>query len=171
MAEDLHRHRAVEQHPAAQEHQERAVGRVGALFSASSVTFLKLLGVGMIVALVVDATVVRILLVPATMRLLGRANWWAPGPLRRLYSRYGISETAADQSTPARSKPRSSRTSPCSTPPASRGLGATRALGSKPDSFGITENEKCRARLRSIAVNDNNLQELAQIMKLTHFSL
>ena len=54
----------------------------------------------MIVALIVDATVVRILLVPATMRLLGRTNWWAPGPLRRLYSRYGISETEADPSTP-----------------------------------------------------------------------
>ena len=67
---------------------------VVALFSASSITFLKLLGVGMIVALIVDATVVRILLVPATMRLLGRANWWAPGPLRRLYSRYGIREEA-----------------------------------------------------------------------------
>jgi trehalose monomycolate/heme transporter len=67
------------------------------LFSASGITFLKLLGVGMIVALVVDATIVRILLVPATMRLLGRANWWAPGPLRRLYARYGISE-AADES-------------------------------------------------------------------------
>jgi RND superfamily putative drug exporter len=62
------------------------------LFSASGVSFIKLLGVGMIVALLVDATVVRILLVPATMRLLGRANWWAPGPLRRLYARYGISE-------------------------------------------------------------------------------
>jgi RND superfamily putative drug exporter len=62
--------------------------------------FLKLLGVGMIVALIVDATVVRILLVPATMRLLGRANWWAPGPLRRLYSRYGISEADPDPSTP-----------------------------------------------------------------------
>jgi len=36
---------------------------------------------------------VRILLVPATMRLLGRANWYAPGPLRRLYARYGISES------------------------------------------------------------------------------
>jgi trehalose monomycolate/heme transporter len=70
---------------------------VVACFSASSVVFLKLLGVGMIVALVVDATVVRILLVPATMRLLGRANWWAPGPLRRLYSRYGIAEPALDQ--------------------------------------------------------------------------
>jgi trehalose monomycolate/heme transporter len=40
----------------------------------------------------VDATIVRILLVPATMLLLGRANWRAPGPLRRLYGRYGIRE-------------------------------------------------------------------------------
>jgi trehalose monomycolate/heme transporter len=70
------------------------------LFSASSITFLKLLGVGMIVALVVDSTIVRLLLVPATMRLLGRANWWSPGPLRRLYARYGISE-AEPESTPA----------------------------------------------------------------------
>jgi RND superfamily putative drug exporter len=61
-------------------------------FSASGITFIKLMGVGMIVALVVDATVVRVLLVPATMRLLGRANWWAPPPLRRLYARYGIKE-------------------------------------------------------------------------------
>jgi RND superfamily putative drug exporter len=73
---------------------------VVAFFSASSITFLKLLGVGMIVALLVDATVVRILLVPATMRLLGRANWWAPGPLRRLYSRYGLSEAEQEPSTP-----------------------------------------------------------------------
>ena len=71
---------------------------VVALFSASSVTFLKLLGVGMIVALIVDASIVRILLVPATMRLLGRANWWSPAPLRRLYARYGISESEPDQS-------------------------------------------------------------------------
>jgi RND superfamily putative drug exporter len=73
---------------------------VVAFFSASSITFLKLLGVGMIVALLVDATVVRILLVPATMRLLGRANWWAPGPLRRLYSRYGLSEAEQEPSAP-----------------------------------------------------------------------
>jgi len=64
---------------------------VGA-FSASGITFIKLLGVGMIVALVVDATVVRVLLVPAAMRLLGRANWWAPRPLRRLYARFGVRE-------------------------------------------------------------------------------
>jgi uncharacterized membrane protein YdfJ with MMPL/SSD domain len=73
---------------------------VVALFSASSITFLKLLGVGMIVALVVDAAVVRILLVPATMRLLGRANWWSPGPLRRFYARYGISESEPDAAAP-----------------------------------------------------------------------
>jgi RND superfamily putative drug exporter len=68
---------------------------VGA-FSASGITFIKLMGVGMIVALLVDATVVRVLLVPATMRLLGRANWWAPRPLRRLYARYGIKEDTAE---------------------------------------------------------------------------
>jgi trehalose monomycolate/heme transporter len=71
---------------------------VGA-FSASGITFIKLLGVGMIVALIVDATIVRVLLVPAVMRLLGRANWWAPRPLRRLYGRYGIRE--ADAANPA----------------------------------------------------------------------
>jgi len=67
---------------------------VGA-FSASGITFIKLLGVGMIVALIVDATIIRVLLVPATMRLLGRANWWAPGPLRHVYRRLGIREEQA----------------------------------------------------------------------------
>jgi RND superfamily putative drug exporter len=62
------------------------------MFSLSSITFIKLLGVGMIVALVLDATLVRMLLVPAAMRLLGDANWWAPAPLRRLYARYGLRE-------------------------------------------------------------------------------
>ncbi len=61
-------------------------------FSASGITFIKLLGVGMIVALIVDASIVRVMLVPATMRLLGRANWWAPRPLQQLYARYGIRE-------------------------------------------------------------------------------
>jgi trehalose monomycolate/heme transporter len=65
---------------------------VVAFFSFSGVTFIKLLGVGMVVGLVVDAALVRTLLVPATMRLLGPANWWAPGPLGRLYTRYGIRE-------------------------------------------------------------------------------
>jgi RND superfamily putative drug exporter len=62
-------------------------------FSLSGITFIKMIGVAMLIAIVVDATVVRLLLVPATMRLLGRANWWAPRPLRRLYARYGIGES------------------------------------------------------------------------------
>jgi uncharacterized membrane protein YdfJ with MMPL/SSD domain len=61
-------------------------------FSVSSITFIKLLGVGMIVALILDATLVRMLLVPATMRLVGNANWWAPEPLRRFYAQHGIRE-------------------------------------------------------------------------------
>jgi len=69
-------------------------------FTTSGITFIKLIGVGLLVAVVVDATLVRALLVPATMRLLGRANWWAPRPLRRLYARYGIKE--ADTPTPVR---------------------------------------------------------------------
>jgi RND superfamily putative drug exporter len=60
------------------------------LFSLSSITFIKMLGVGMIVALILDATLVRMLLVPATLRLLGPASWWAPRPLRRFYARYGL---------------------------------------------------------------------------------
>jgi trehalose monomycolate/heme transporter len=62
------------------------------LFSLSSITFIKMLGVGMIVALILDATLVRMLLVPATLRLLGQASWWAPRPLRRFYARYGLHE-------------------------------------------------------------------------------
>jgi len=61
-------------------------------FSASGVVLIKMIGVAMLIAIVVDATIVRALLVPASMRLLGTANWWAPGPLRRVYARYGIRE-------------------------------------------------------------------------------
>jgi RND superfamily putative drug exporter len=64
-------------------------------FSTSGIVFMKMIGVGMLVALLVDATIVRALLVPATMKLLGRANWWAPGPLRRFWERYGIREEDA----------------------------------------------------------------------------
>lgn len=65
---------------------------VGA-FAFSGITFMKMIGLGMAIAIFLDATVVRMLLVPATMRLLGRANWWVPGPLGRLYSKYGIKES------------------------------------------------------------------------------
>jgi uncharacterized membrane protein YdfJ with MMPL/SSD domain len=64
-------------------------------FSFSDVLFMKMIGVGMLVAIAIDATVVRALLVPATMKLLGRWNWWAPGPLRRWWERYGFREEEA----------------------------------------------------------------------------
>ncbi len=64
-----------------------------AAFSTSGITFIKLIGVGMAVAIAVDATIVRAVLVPATMRLLGRWNWWAPAPLQRWHARYGWVET------------------------------------------------------------------------------
>jgi len=53
---------------------------------------IKQMGLALAVAVAVDATVVRCLLVPATMTLLGDKNWWAPGPLRRLHDRYGLRE-------------------------------------------------------------------------------
>ena len=64
-------------------------------FATSGVTFIKMIGIGMLVAILVDATVVRTLLVPAAMRLMGRANWWAPAPLARWWQRHGFRETPA----------------------------------------------------------------------------
>jgi putative drug exporter of the RND superfamily len=61
-------------------------------FATSRVSFLQLFGIGAALAIIVDATLIRALLVPAFMRLAGRANWWAPGPLRRLYRRVGLRE-------------------------------------------------------------------------------
>jgi uncharacterized membrane protein YdfJ with MMPL/SSD domain len=54
-------------------------------FATSQIVFIKELGVGTAVAVLIDATIVRALLVPSLMELLGRWNWWAPRPLRRLY--------------------------------------------------------------------------------------
>ena len=62
-------------------------------FSTSGIVFIKMIGIGMIIAILVDATIVRALLVPATMRLLGHWNWWAPGPLARFWARHGIRES------------------------------------------------------------------------------
>lgn len=61
-------------------------------FTTSDIAFIKLIGVGLLAAIVVDATLVRALLVPATIRLLGRANWWLPRPLRRLHARVALNE-------------------------------------------------------------------------------
>ncbi|WP_025274207.1 MMPL family transporter [Haloglycomyces albus] len=77
---------------------------VGA-FGVSGIVFMKMMGVGMAVGIFVDATVVRMLLVPSTMRLLGKVNWWVPSPLAGLYSRYQISEgetETTDENEPRR---------------------------------------------------------------------
>jgi uncharacterized membrane protein YdfJ with MMPL/SSD domain len=65
---------------------------------AESIT-IKSIGVGMAIAVLIDATIVRILLVPATMRLMGKWNWWAPGPLGRLASRLGFNHAEDDEAT------------------------------------------------------------------------
>jgi RND superfamily putative drug exporter len=63
-------------------------------FVTSQMIFIKELGLGTALAVLIDATIVRALLVPSLMRLLGRWNWWAPAPLRRLHDRFGLSEPA-----------------------------------------------------------------------------
>jgi len=56
--------------------------------------FIQEIGVGLAIAVIIDATLVRMLLVSATMRLLGRWIWWAPAPLQALWRRVGLSESA-----------------------------------------------------------------------------
>jgi len=63
-------------------------------FATSQIIFIKELGVGTAVAVLIDATIVRALLVPSLMALLGEWNWWAPDPLRRLHQRFGFHEAA-----------------------------------------------------------------------------
>ena len=62
-------------------------------FALADILFIKAIGLGMALAVAIDATLVRALVVPATMRLLGDLNWWAPRPLARLYRRLGFAET------------------------------------------------------------------------------
>jgi RND superfamily putative drug exporter len=74
-------------------------------FAAGEVLAIKQLGVGLAIAVLVDATIVRTLLVPATMKLLGERNWWAPAPLHRFHQRFGLHEapsaTLTSEPTPA----------------------------------------------------------------------
>jgi RND superfamily putative drug exporter len=73
-------------------------------FATADIVIIKSLGVGMAIAIALDATIVRALLVPATMRLMGDYNWWAPRPLKWVWDRIGIKETegpAALTPTPA----------------------------------------------------------------------
>jgi uncharacterized membrane protein YdfJ with MMPL/SSD domain len=64
-------------------------------FVTSEIIFIKELGLGTALAVLIDASIVRALLVPSLMELLGKWNWWAPAPLRRLHARIGISEGPA----------------------------------------------------------------------------
>jgi RND superfamily putative drug exporter len=74
---------------------------VFAAIAASSVSFMMLFGTGLALAVLMDATVVRGMLVPAFMRLAGRWNWWAPRPLARLHERIGLSEALPSVQIPA----------------------------------------------------------------------
>jgi putative drug exporter of the RND superfamily len=64
-------------------------------FGLSSAVMVKTMGIGMGIAVIVDATVVRALLVPATMELLGRWNWWSPDVLRRFSRRFALGDPPA----------------------------------------------------------------------------
>jgi uncharacterized membrane protein YdfJ with MMPL/SSD domain len=64
-------------------------------FATSEIIFIKENGVGTALAVLIDASIIRALLVPSLMELLGKWNWWAPAPLRRLHERWGISETGS----------------------------------------------------------------------------
>ena len=70
-------------------------------FGTAQVSFIQLFGIGTGIAIVLDATIIRGLLVPAFMRLAGRFNWWSPPGLRRLYQRIGLAEPASPGGQPA----------------------------------------------------------------------
>jgi RND superfamily putative drug exporter len=70
-------------------------------FMLADIVVIKSLGFGLALAVLIDATIVRGLLVPATMRLMGRWNWWAPQPVRRIVDRFGLSHTPASSALPA----------------------------------------------------------------------
>jgi putative drug exporter of the RND superfamily len=71
-------------------------------FAAGELLTIKEVGVGMAIAVLLDATVVRMLLVPATMKLMGRWNWWAPPALRRFHDRHGLGEGEVRPAGPGR---------------------------------------------------------------------
>ena len=73
---------------------------VFAAFGLAEILLIKAIGLGMALAVAIDATLVRALVVPATMRLLGDLNWWAPAPLARLYRRLRLGEAAVPSPTP-----------------------------------------------------------------------
>jgi RND superfamily putative drug exporter len=73
------------------------IGIVLGAFAMGEVVFMKAMGLGLLLSVLVDATLVRMLLVPASLRLLGSLNWWAPKPLMLLYQRFNMNEIEAHQ--------------------------------------------------------------------------
>jgi uncharacterized membrane protein YdfJ with MMPL/SSD domain len=67
------------------------------VFATSKIIFIKENFIGVALAVLIDASLIRALLVPSLMELLGRWNWWAPRPLKRLYYRFGLSETGSEE--------------------------------------------------------------------------
>jgi len=65
-------------------------------FGLAEVVIIKAIGIGLAIAVAIDATIVRSLVVPAVMRLLGDVNWWAPKPLRWFYERIGIGDLGVE---------------------------------------------------------------------------
>lgn len=83
----------------------------------SRVTNTKMLGLGIALAVLMDAMVIRSLLVPAVMRLTGRATWWAPAPLRRFHERFGLSEGEQVPVEPPKAEEKSKEPEPVSSSP------------------------------------------------------
>ncbi len=94
-------------------------------FATSKLVFLKEIGVGVAAAVLIDAFIVRALLVPGLMALLGRFNWWSPPALGRLYRRLGLAEAEILETAP-------SGAGPADTGPADTGLRAPRPQSSSP---------------------------------------
>jgi len=69
-------------------------------FGLAEVVIIKAIGIGLAIAVAMDATIVRSLVVPAVMRLLGDLNWWAPAPLRRVYESLGLSDLGVEAQAP-----------------------------------------------------------------------
>ncbi len=102
---------AKEAHAANDESVARGVARTGRVITAAAlvmsmsfaaliaahVSFMRMFGLGLVLAVFVDATLVRMVLVPAFMHVMGRWNWWAPKPLVWLHERFGISEGPAEE--------------------------------------------------------------------------
>lgn len=105
----------AEAHAANDESVARGVARTGRVITAAAlvmsmsfaaliaahVSFMRMFGLGLTLAVIADATLVRMVLVPAFMHVMGRWNWWAPKPLVWLHERFGISEGGAAEQTGA----------------------------------------------------------------------